>query len=558
MPSDEGRIASQLESARSQVEDRFAKAGAMLESTLDVVGRLIDSLDTLAGAIDADAVGKTTSELLSTAAHLNALPQNHAARQEHLLGLRASAANLRAHIDDMRQSMKYLRVFALNVKVTAAATAQSAAVFAGFAEEMFSRIDMGVHELTQFSQQIDDLEVQLATALDFEQNLNTQCGFMLPAVPDRLSVDASAVGEHHRQVAGAANKVATLARRVQMKVASALSALQIGDITRQRIEHIQSGLAMVEAAPRQASDEAAQRLKRAVLHMLAAQMADTAEDFRREAGRMTKNLSSMAADTAEILSLQDFAASGDGGGLRGLEVSVGQAMTLVGDVAAATDNADQVGQSTSLTVEGLVQRVGAIRMVKDEIQRMAVNTSLRCSRLGDVGKPLNVIAHELGVYSGRLEDSAGLTLGALNTLGEGAAQMAERRERDRAEGGMSNAGEMLAGAVGRLRAAADVVDKDLAGLAGQGQRVATSLSDMTRRLNLQQDLGDVLDGASRALVKLAGQPVEARADIAPALDAIMADIAGLYTMARERTVHAEHAGLAPPAKAEDALEDALF
>jgi hypothetical protein len=530
-------ISDRLEAARALIETRFSDAGGRLAGSLDMVSRLIESLDHLGAALNAESVSRTTQDLLVTAEGLTVLPQAQQGRVERLARLREAGGALAAHIDTMRQTLRYLRAFALNVKITAGATISASDEFAGFAERMCGQLDVGGTQLDELADQLTLLDAQLAGALGFEVTLGGRYQAVIPAVPDRLAVDAQAIGAHHARIAEVAASVARIARDIQMKVARALTALQIGDITRQRIEHVQLGLTVTERVLSEAdlSPEAKARAQRRLTHLLAEQMADTATDFEAEAAKVTQSLAGMAQDTAQIAAFQGLSDARGAGGLRDLEASLGQAGTLVGEVGAAMDNAQRISLETARAVEALTRRVDAIHRVKRDIQQMAINSSLRCNRLGEIGKPLNVIALELSSHAGELEASADQTLAALTALARIAGDSDGLDQADAIDA------TRLDGVRGRLRQAADVIEHDLAGLGVQGAETARSLAIATDQLGLKEDLGDALHTAAITLAEEAGPVVEDLTDIAGVVGAAMDEIARCYTMSRERTIHVAHA-----------------
>ena len=530
-------VSDRLEAARALIETRFSDAGGRLAGSLDMVSRLIESLDHLGAALNAESVSRTTQDLLVTAEGLTVLPQAQQSRVERLARLRQAGGALAAHIDTMRQTLRYLRAFALNVKITAGATMSASDEFAGFAERMCGQLDVGGTQLDELADQLTQLDAQLAGALGFEATLGGKYQAVIPAVPDRLAVDAQAIGAHHARIAEVAASVARIARDIQMKVARALTALQIGDITRQRIEHVQLGLTVTERVLGEAdlSPEAKGRAQRRLTHLLAEQMADIATDFESEAAKVTQSLAGMAQDTAQIAAFQGLSDARGAGGLRDLETSLGQAGTLVGEVGAAMDNAQRISLETARAVEALTRRVDAIHRVKRDIQQMAINSSLRCNRLGEIGKPLNVIALELSSHAGELETSADQTLAALTALARIAGDSDGLDQADAIDA------TRLDGVRSRLRQAADVIEHDLAGLGVQGAETARSLAAATDQLGLKEDLGDALHTAAITLAEEAGPVVEDLTDIAGVVGAAMDEIARCYTMARERTIHAAHA-----------------
>ncbi len=536
-PFGASHIRRQLEDARALIETRFSDAGQRLAGSLDMVGALIESLDRLGVTLNAQSVAHTTDELLSTAEGLNALPGAQQGRLSYLNRLKSAGAALEVHIDEMRTTLRYLRAFALNVKITAGSTLRASVEFAGFAESMCDQLDLGVGQLNELADQLSQLIERLEQAEAFEQGLDGKYKVLIPAVPEKLVVDAQAIGVQHTRIAQVAGSVAAIARDIQMKVGKALVALQIGDITRQRIEHVQLAIEVTEARVRDAdlSAEARSRAERRLLHMVADQMADTASAFETEATKVTQSLSGMARDTTDLLAMQGLSNAGEGG-LRDLETSLGKVGVLVGDVSAAMANADRISQETVSAVDALSRRVDTIHRVKRDIQQMAINSSLRCNRLGDIGKPLSVIAWELGSHASQLEGSADQTLGSLKALADLAGGMNTALSSD----GKVDAAR-LEQVRDNLRRAADVVEHDLSGLGSQGQATAHSLALAADQLGLKEDLGDVLHTAAIALAEAAGPVVEDLTDIAEVVDAAMAEIARCYTMGREREIHALHA-----------------
>jgi hypothetical protein len=556
-------IIAQLESARSLIESRFSDAGLRLAGSLDMVGRLIESLDRLGVTLNAATVSQTTDELLSTADGLNALPAAQEGRVDYLIKLGATSGMLEAHIDEMRTTLRYLRAFALNVKITAGATIRASDEFAGFAERMCDQLDLGVSQLDDLGEEIRGLTSRLEGAKAFELGLGGKYKTLIPTVPNRLAVDAEAIQSHHSRIVAVATSVAAIARDIQLKVGKALMALQIGDITRQRIEHVQLGLEVTSRIQREADlpEEARDRAERRLLHLLADQMADIASDFETEAAKVMKGLAGMAQDTAQILVVHDLVDTSGQGGLRGLENSLGDAGILVEDVTAAMTNAHKISSETVSAVEALTRRVDAIQRVKRDIQQMAINSSLRCNRLGEIGKPLSVIALELSSHAGQLEEAADQTLGSLKTLSDLASDMdGATHQDDKVDAARLNAVR------GRLRQAADVVEHGLAGLGSHSEATVHSLSSAIDQLSLKEDLGDALDAAAFALTEAAGPAVDDLNDIVGMVDQAMSEIARCYTMARERTIHAAHIVIAtedvttptPAATDAEEFDDILF
>ncbi len=529
-----------LESSRSQIEGKFSRAGSVLESALTMIGQQLEFLGQLNTVLDADGVADATRDLMSTSSDLKALPSLLDARGAHLHVLESKGSALQINIEEMRSLLKYLLVFALNVKITAADNAEDAKQFEYFVQEMRTRIEHGESELNDFEARLAELSDKIRAARLLEVHLVKKAAAMLPGVPNRLSVDAAAIGDHHNGIMHMTAGVSALAQKIQLKVVNALSALQVGDISRQRIEHVQNGLALLSAfdsrlTEQGLSPEEGEVLRRFTCHLLAEQLADTTEVFGRDSGSMLSNMSDMAADARELLSLQqpDGASSTScQNKLRSLEQSVADAVVLVSDMDQAVESADQIRTATSAAVDELMGRVGAIKGVKEDVQFMALNTTVKCARMGDAGKPLQVIAIELRLYAKKLESIADESLQTLRSLAEAVASI---------DGGMAstNAKSKLEKALARLRAAADIAENSIGKITAQGTDVVESLSKAEGELNFESELGNVLAGATVLLRERAGEEFMGTVEIAGPLKELLDEIARSYTMARERDVHAQ-------------------
>ena len=121
----------------------------------------------------------------------------------------------------------------MTVKITGAGLPE----FAGFAQEILERIYSGTEEVNRFAGHLDSLQKEVKVALSFGVNLSKSYSETVPAVASALRQDAQKIAGHRQNLGAIARDVGAIARGVQSKVASTLSALQIGDITRQRIEH---------------------------------------------------------------------------------------------------------------------------------------------------------------------------------------------------------------------------------------------------------------------------------------------------------------------------------
>jgi hypothetical protein len=540
-------VGARLEAARGAIEGRFVEVGEVLSTVVDGMNGLISALDRMRDGISGGEVAAATRQLGEASSTLKSLPEMLRARRERLGQLVKVGDALSERIDEMRQHLAYLRVFGVNIKITSGGITAAGPEFAIFAQEICDCIELGRGQLDAFRADLSGLDAALRGALAQEDALGRRCEDLLPAVPNALSGQADAVAAHQARIGVITEQVAGLAREVRKKIGAALAALQIGDITRQRIEHVQLGLRLL-ASPQVAAlpTEARDRLTGFVNRLLSAQLSATIEAFHRDVSRIGDNVGAIALDAGEILKLRDHAQGRSAGGetsfLRGLEASVGQAFALVDDIDAGERQAEQVGQAAAQSAQALSEQIAAIQNMRADVQMMALNTTLKCSRIGETGKPLGVIAVELRQHATHLETSAARTLTALESLAASAEGQAAQA---RGAGGAAQASSALRDAVERIRTTGDAVEGDLTDAARQGGEVVDMLRRAASRFDFQRQIGDFLDQGADALAQGAGAEDDRLDDVMAVLSPILSDLARAYTMAQEREVHAAlTAGLA--------------
>lgn len=543
--SSDDRTGACLEAARSAIEGRFLEVGDVLSRAVDGMNALITALDRMKESLDGDSVATAARELGQASDTLRLLPQSLEGRLDKLGGLVKVGADLNKCIEEMHKHLAYLRVFGVNIKITSGGIAAAGPEFAIFAQEICDCIELGRTQLDTFRADLSALDADLRQALGQEADLARRCDELLPAVPDSLVAQVAAITAHQGRISEITEKVAGLARDVRKQVGSALAALQIGDITRQRIEHVQFGLSLLDAPEVRALPEEAQtRLSAFLRRLLIAQLDATTRDFRQAVSRIGLNVGAMAADANEILRLREHAESqgGEGSFLRGLEANVGKAFALVDDIESGERSAETVSRSAARSARDLAAQVAAIQNMRADVQMMAMNTTLKCSRIGETGKPLGVIAIELRQHATHLETSAGHTLAALKSLFGSTTDEAVDEEdvQERQASAASAAAEALRHAVERIRKTGDDVEGELASAANQGGEVVDMLKQAAARFDFDRQVSGYLDEAL-GLLKRDARDEGAIDDLASILAPLMAKLSRTYTMAQEREVHAPFA-----------------
>src|SRR5690606_4122018 len=136
-----------LAAAHGKLEKKFLEGGAVLIAISDILKKLLGSLDNLTTSLDGQTTTETIERFQSTARELAALPSFEHNRQQGFERLATLCKAMQGSVEEMRDTMRYLRTFAVTVKITGAGLAE----FAGFADEIRERIQSGSDEVNKFA-----------------------------------------------------------------------------------------------------------------------------------------------------------------------------------------------------------------------------------------------------------------------------------------------------------------------------------------------------------------------------------------------------------------------
>ncbi len=557
---------NQLMTAHSRIEKVFLEGGETLVSVMELVNGMIGTLDRFSRTLDGDVAAATIGGMNKAIADLGSLPAAATGRQQSFVDIASICGGALTHVDDMRETFRYLKVFATTVKITGAGLAE----FSEFAEEIRTRILSGAEEIDRFSRELGLMRRELDSARDLSGGIIAEFSTTVPALVANLSRNAARMKGEYEAMARLAREVKLVAGDVQGKIAQTLSALQIGDITRQRIEHIQTSFDLLDAflaEPEGQALSAAERdsLEAAVAHLVDAQIEQTLSDFREKCARISATISSFSADAAHILALRsDLSASRSGEGestLVQMERDLGTALELTTKVAERSSESTRLAQSVAGSVRELIQSIETIRSIKIDIHYMALNSNLRCSRLGDEGRSVNVVSAELRTFAGRLEEPADAVVDSMRNISQAADVLAGARS-----GGLSSLAEPLEASRVAVGEAAREMQDGFQALDEQGNAVFGRISAAVRSLDFERELGSVLAGCSDLSADMAAG--QAFSDCSAFADVLGNRIHAIYTMVEEREIHLRYlpgpaAGETPAAPAaaqsdEDFFDDALF
>ncbi len=370
----------------ASMDARFVRAGTTLATAIDTIDRIIHSIEGVTSTLDESVAGIAVTSLKDVASQLDALPEVQATREAAMARIGTASRVLRDHVMDMRQALRVLHIYGMNIKIAASGEA----AFVGFVNDMGQRLAAGEEHLEGFLAKLKELSTSVGSVQQAGRLLAAEAKKILPAVPQRLTRDADALHDHLGNVATMAREVGAIARTVQGRVATMLGALQVGDSTRQRVEHVVAALQLLDGVTLPAETTA--EITGVIHHLLAAQLEASSVDFDRDASLLVASLKALQPDTHGLLNLiEDDAGSNGRPFLSQIDQAVGEIAVITVQLQEADQrSASMLGLITE-TVDELTGRLAHLQRVQFNVQDIATNTRLLCRRHGDLGKAVSVI-----------------------------------------------------------------------------------------------------------------------------------------------------------------------
>jgi hypothetical protein len=522
-----GDVADSLGSLGEVAERHFAAIGHSLEEAVGILAALTATFQTLLGELRASELVQSGQDLAFVAASVAALAATAQTDVATLRRVAGVAEAIEQRIARMHAVLREVDILAMNARLVAGTMGEAGSGFLPFAAEIRRSAGEARGGLDRLAQELADAKQHLQVAGQAAGAFVAQFGNTMQLIIGHLTASVVSIEVHGAMSGDAASVVGTRSDQIRGRVAAAIMSLQLGDITRQRIEHMHSACHILsrEAVPSALG-----------YRLVAAQLLDAAEELERGAGCIVEELKALVVDAGDIARLgnQAYGSSdrGQGSFLDELEADRHQAEVMFGHLRAAHATVNPRIAAVLRAADRLVGHVATIRSVEADIHIMGINTSLKCGRLGVVGRPLSVISHAVRDCGRQTAQHAAGVLEAMQHLLADTGSLAAA---DAAQGvdAIDTAAQRMTNAVGCLGETGHRMREALRGLAGDGETVARLLGTAVEGFAAQREISAALRKAAAACTELATQAVDDGL-----AEAVPAQIAASYTMARERMVHA--------------------
>jgi len=396
----------------SKCESTCLNVGMQLGDAIPGLMELSEVFETLSHSFESTDFRAANQDLQVVASDISAIGQALTAESEGLISLVRLNKRISAQIEGVASNIRTIMALVFNVKIEAASLTAAAD-----------------NNMMDFAQGLQILAVNAQRAIDEYQSTHsklyellkgtasTQLSFQnshqqrLISIASEIGTSLQVVVQRRQEIAVASADIKTQSQQIGLHIGQGVVALQIGDSTRQRIEHVHRALCLaadlLDSGSARSSDSSDRRhnitVASAICHLQSAQLTEALTDFNLEMNKIAELLRHLA-DDAEALALRGLTLSGAGENgkdsfLEKLEKKLESVNVLVQETYDARIIVDRAAVAVSASISDMDDQTARLSEIVVDMTMLGMNAVLKSTRLGQSGKGLNVIALELRNYA---------------------------------------------------------------------------------------------------------------------------------------------------------------
>ena len=306
-----------------------------------------------------------------------------------LSALMDRARGVDGQVRDLRDSLKMMNIVVLNARITVAATTvgpqDKRSNLTGFTEDAARLVGELGTLLGGLDEAMQRIKAGSGDALDHGRLLGDLLTSSLKGPVASLNTALGTFESHIATLGSASAEIADRSKALMGASATAVAGLQIGDITRQRLEHVQVILEHIPGAPDEA--DALTALAAHQMQDIVAAHVDAVESVRDGSTVLQDGILMLLRDHLMIFDQRNGSRQLTSG-LEDIEDRIGQAVGIQGVLM-------QFARSLSEEFDALTKVIAAGELFETHMRMIGINAVIACARLGRRGLALREIAGQL-------------------------------------------------------------------------------------------------------------------------------------------------------------------
>jgi SepF-like predicted cell division protein (DUF552 family) len=537
-----------IENVGDQVEHVFAEVGGHLGTAHNIFAELNSGLNSLSGELSGSKIEGASVAFQDIATRLRGLAEALPAETALLGSIGASVTQTSTLLKHLIKHIHLITVIARSSRIEAASLEGNRDDFLSFTKEASDLATAVQSSIVTCSKEQEQLAGAIAVALNGQLAFEKQYRDQLLSVSAELISAFSEIKQLQTQGADLAQLAKASTTQIGEAVGSAIVSLQAGDSTRQRLEHICSGLRKVAGA----DGGVAPSMAPLVCLLQAAQLKDTVSEFETDIGKIDRSLTLLSSDSIKIVAHGNSLYGGKNDDMTSFLAIMKQRLAQASALISACGHAKVSVDASIAALENMLGKFRAAISALDEtvvdITLIGMNAGLKASHLGVKGRAFVVIANELKLTADRISGAAKMLEPVLGEIGQAADRLKSLRAEEESlkvadlEDSITMAVTEIEAGNGRLAQLMSHLTRESAQFETLMTGARTVISELGGKFAALPDTASLLEESKHSLTTRSAGEVR---DGGKLFD----ELYRKYTMQTEREVHLGHSdrfGIARP------------
>ena len=561
-------LANDLAAPRDAIDGAFVNVGGRLAECAEILSRLTETFEALPIDLEGPDLTEATDRLAVVGRRAGEISLALGAEQADLTRLVVSLARAAHPISDLRRTVKMMSIVAINARVVAASVVSETEDFSVFTTDIAQLSDSATATIADFSRTYESLTGVVEEAAATRGAFELAHRDTLASLATELETDLAEVTEQRLTSVRSSAITGQMSRAIADKVATTVMALQVGDATRQRVEHVEAALRDLSLLilPREAGEgdhaqhggggDQSSGVVGSITELQRRQLAGARESLIVEMAAGADALTLLSQDVQAVLdhARSVYGSAENRSALSELHGAVRRAVTVLRDCEKEREKLDKVAGAVSDTVKVLLDHVEAVQDIEYKMRLVSLNAAVKCAQLGPRGRALDVISQQLRALTGetvvsaheaveRLNEAAAFSAAFTSSAGAGAGRVGDLEREATA-------------ALTQLETVGMRMKKALVELYADGPKVAERLDGAVDSLANHAAISEALSDIELSIAALI-LPLGAGED----LTEFLSTLRKRYTMDAERRLHDAFTGIKVTESVTDSgdgLDDLLF
>jgi methyl-accepting chemotaxis protein len=556
------RVIADLETLNRSTEQDFLAVGGKLQEFRSVARQISSDMAALTELISGEHGGNASHALARMLEYSREMDTRTEQSGQALGTVQDLSCSIRKSFAGLRSTVSVFRTLCTLTRIETSRLGGAGSGFGDLADEVRplseSIQSSGENILAAASLLDQGIQSALLSCSEIRARQLTELPSLLASVTSSLK----SFEERRERVCEGSTRQAAQHKEICDAIDNLVTSIQFHDITRQQIQHVTDALRQLtsESAPGRLNRTTLPPNGQAILSLQSSQLSSAARVFASSTARIESDLETISGRVRDIAETSHalMGISGDEQNSFFLEMegSFTAILKTVGTCATAQTQTQATAANLEESLVRMRQSVADIRGIEIQIQRIAINATIRATHIGAAGNALTVIAEvmqRLALDSNRNTEEVAEALDRMSDAARGVSGDSGHRA-CAIQPGPNGAIEEMRVALLELHSSSACSFSRVAQIAALGSRLGEDVGTLRSGFSAGRLFAEVVHRACGELERIgahAGAAVLEGLEAAPVGG--LEDFAKRYTMQAERDVHESMAGgsLAAPSTAID-------